>query len=61
MLIAMEIPEGVLMCAFSERREAKRLCAACHKRFLKARKSFAIEGAFFVMMGGSLTVSGQIF
>ena len=54
MLVPIVIPEGVMMCAIGQLREARRINKAWRRKFKdpKEKAYLGMDGAFFVVMGG---------
>ena len=54
MLVSIVVPEGVIMCAIGQLREARRINKAWRERFKdpKDQGYLDMDGAFFVVMGG---------
>ena len=54
MLVSVVIPEGVMMCAIGQLREARRINQAWRRKFKdpKEKAYLGMDGAFFVVMGG---------
>lgn len=52
MIISILVPEGVILCAYGQRREALRLHKAWQRKYPEQRDYLGMDGAFFVVMGG---------
>lgn len=60
MVLAVLVPEGILVCAFGQWREAKRLEQAWRKKVdKKYEDQLGMDGAFFVVMGGFLVRTSE--
>jgi len=52
MIISILVPEGVILCAYGQRREALRLHKAWQRKYPEQQGYLGMDGAFFVVMGG---------
>jgi len=53
MILAVFVPEGVIVCAFGQWREARELNSAWQKKYKETKPDYlGMDGAFFVVMGG---------
>ena len=54
MLVSIVIPEGLILCAYGQRREARRIYQAWQEKFKDSEDKgyLGMDGAFFVVMGG---------
>lgn len=60
MFLAVVVPEGLLVCAFGQWREAKRLEKAWREMAPQGlEKELGMDGAFFVVMGGFLVRTAE--
>lgn len=59
MLIAALVPEGLMVCAFIQRREAGRLLHDLAKGPKVLQGPLGMDGAFFVVMGGFVVVQTE--